>query len=81
MRRGPCCRGVAAATTRIRVATRVLGVPYRNPAMVAKMAETFGRLSGGRLILSLQAKAVRSKPAIRARSAAWSEHPPRHRVP
>ena len=44
---------VAAATSRIRVATRVLGVPYRNPAMVAKMAETFGRLSGGRLILGL----------------------------
>src|SRR5438067_13237291 len=44
---------VAAATTRIRVATRVLGVPYRNPAMVAKMAETFDRLSGGRLILGL----------------------------
>jgi probable F420-dependent oxidoreductase len=44
---------VAAATTRIRVATRVLGVPYRNPAVVAKMAETFSRLSGGRLILGL----------------------------
>jgi len=44
---------IAAATTRIRVATRVLGVPYRNPAMVAKMAETFSRLSGGRLILGL----------------------------
>lgn len=44
---------VAAATSRIRVATRVLGMPYRNPAMVAKMAETFSRLSGGRLILGL----------------------------
>jgi alkanesulfonate monooxygenase SsuD/methylene tetrahydromethanopterin reductase-like flavin-dependent oxidoreductase (luciferase family) len=44
---------IAAATTRIRVATRVLGVPYRTPAMVAKMAETFDRLSGGRLILGL----------------------------
>jgi alkanesulfonate monooxygenase SsuD/methylene tetrahydromethanopterin reductase-like flavin-dependent oxidoreductase (luciferase family) len=44
---------IAAATTRIRIATRVLGVPYRNPAMVAKMAETFSRLSGGRLILGL----------------------------
>jgi alkanesulfonate monooxygenase SsuD/methylene tetrahydromethanopterin reductase-like flavin-dependent oxidoreductase (luciferase family) len=44
---------IAAATSRIRVATRVLGVPYRNPAMVAKMAETFDRLSGGRLILGL----------------------------
>src|SRR4051812_4572240 len=44
---------VAAATSRIRVATRVLGVPYRAPAMVAKMAETLDRLSGGRLILGL----------------------------
>jgi alkanesulfonate monooxygenase SsuD/methylene tetrahydromethanopterin reductase-like flavin-dependent oxidoreductase (luciferase family) len=44
---------IAAATTRIRVAPRVLGVPYRNPAMVAKMAETLSRLCGGRLILGL----------------------------
>jgi len=44
---------VAAATSRIRIATRVLGVPYRPPAMVAKMAETLDRLSGGRLILGL----------------------------
>jgi probable F420-dependent oxidoreductase len=44
---------IAAATSRIRVATRVLGVPYRNPAVVAKMAESLDRLSGGRLILGL----------------------------
>jgi probable F420-dependent oxidoreductase len=44
---------VAAATSRIGLATRVLGVPYRAPAMVAKMAETLDRLSGGRLILGL----------------------------
>jgi probable F420-dependent oxidoreductase len=44
---------IAASTSRIRVASRVLGVPYRHPAMVAKMAETFDRLSGGRLILGL----------------------------
>jgi alkanesulfonate monooxygenase SsuD/methylene tetrahydromethanopterin reductase-like flavin-dependent oxidoreductase (luciferase family) len=44
---------VAAATSRIRIATRVLGVPYRPPAMVAKMAETLDRLSDGRLIFGL----------------------------
>src|SRR5207248_4983134 len=44
---------VAAATSRIRVATRVLGMPYRHPPMIAKMAETLDRLSGGRLILGL----------------------------
>jgi alkanesulfonate monooxygenase SsuD/methylene tetrahydromethanopterin reductase-like flavin-dependent oxidoreductase (luciferase family) len=44
---------IAASTSRIKVATRVLGVPYRAPAMVAKMAETLNRLSGGRLILGM----------------------------
>jgi alkanesulfonate monooxygenase SsuD/methylene tetrahydromethanopterin reductase-like flavin-dependent oxidoreductase (luciferase family) len=46
---------IAASTSRITVATRVLGVPYRPPPMVAKMAETLDRLSGGRLILGLGA--------------------------
>jgi probable F420-dependent oxidoreductase len=44
---------IAAATSRIHVGTRVLGMPYRNPAVVAKMAETLDRLSGGRLILGM----------------------------
>jgi alkanesulfonate monooxygenase SsuD/methylene tetrahydromethanopterin reductase-like flavin-dependent oxidoreductase (luciferase family) len=44
---------IAAHTSRIGVMPRVLGVPYRNPAMVAKMAETLDRLAGGRLILGL----------------------------
>jgi alkanesulfonate monooxygenase SsuD/methylene tetrahydromethanopterin reductase-like flavin-dependent oxidoreductase (luciferase family) len=48
---------IAAGTSTIQIATRVLGVPYRNPAMTAKMAETFDRLSGGRLILGLGAGA------------------------
>ena len=48
---------IAAATSRIRVATRVLGLPYRHPAVLAKMAESFDRLSGGRLILGLGAGA------------------------
>jgi probable F420-dependent oxidoreductase len=44
---------IAAATTRVRVATRVLATPYRSPAVLAKMAESLDRLSGGRLILGL----------------------------
>ncbi len=44
---------IAAKTTRIKVATRVLGIPYRAPAMVAKMAESLDRLSVGRLILGM----------------------------
>jgi alkanesulfonate monooxygenase SsuD/methylene tetrahydromethanopterin reductase-like flavin-dependent oxidoreductase (luciferase family) len=37
------------------VAPNVLGLPYRNPAVTAKMAETLHRLSGGRLVLGLGA--------------------------
>lgn len=44
---------IAAATSRIGIATRVLGVPYRSPAMVAKMAATLDHFSGGRLTLGL----------------------------
>ena len=46
---------LAASTSRIGIATRVLGVPYREPVLLAKMAETLHRLSGGRLILGLGA--------------------------
>lgn len=46
---------IAARTTRIGVASRVLGVPFRRPAVVAKAAESLQRLSGGRLILGLGA--------------------------
>jgi alkanesulfonate monooxygenase SsuD/methylene tetrahydromethanopterin reductase-like flavin-dependent oxidoreductase (luciferase family) len=44
---------VAACTTRLGVATRVLSVPLRNPVLLAKMAESLDRLSGGRLVLGL----------------------------
>jgi alkanesulfonate monooxygenase SsuD/methylene tetrahydromethanopterin reductase-like flavin-dependent oxidoreductase (luciferase family) len=43
----------AAATDRITLLTNVLGLPYRSPAVTAKMAETSDRLSGGRLVLAL----------------------------
>ena len=46
---------VAACTARIAVASRVLAAPFRNPVLLAKMAETLHRLSGGRLILGLGA--------------------------
>lgn len=44
---------IAARTSRIKVASRVLGVPYRPPPLVAKMAATLQGLSEGRLILGL----------------------------
>lgn len=43
----------AAATTTIEVMPNVLGLPYRAPAVTAKMAETLDRLSAGRLVLGL----------------------------
>jgi probable F420-dependent oxidoreductase len=46
---------VAASTSRIRVLTRVLSVPMRNPALLAKMAASLDGLSGGRLLLGLGA--------------------------
>ncbi len=46
---------IAASTRRIRLGQLVLGVPYRNPALVAKMATTLDLLSHGRSILGLGA--------------------------
>lgn len=44
---------IAARTSRVKVVPRVLSLPFRPPALVAKMAEALDRLSGGRLILGL----------------------------
>ncbi|WP_261560689.1 LLM class flavin-dependent oxidoreductase [Frankia tisae] len=44
---------LAGQTRRIELATNVLALPYRPPAVVAKTAETLDRLSGGRFVLGL----------------------------
>lgn len=54
---------LAARTTRITVAPVVLALPYRQPAVLAKMIETLDRLSNGRLIPVLGGGAARNDPA------------------
>jgi probable F420-dependent oxidoreductase len=78
----------AAATSRIRLQTHVLVLPYRNPFLVAKAAATLDALSGGRLTLGVSAgylesefaalgvpfaeRNQRADEAIPALRAAWS---------
>nr|WSX72552.1 LLM class flavin-dependent oxidoreductase [Streptomyces sp. NBC_00899]WSX81379.1 LLM class flavin-dependent oxidoreductase [Streptomyces sp. NBC_00899] len=44
---------LAGVTTGIRLGTTVLVLPYRHPLLVARMADSLDRLSGGRLVLGV----------------------------
>jgi probable F420-dependent oxidoreductase len=46
---------LAAVTTRVDLGTYVLCTPFRNPALLAKMADTLDEISHGRVILGLGA--------------------------
>src|SRR5262245_38518204 len=46
---------IAAITERIRLGQLVIGIPYRNPALTAKMATTLDQISHGRTILGIGA--------------------------
>jgi F420-dependent oxidoreductase-like protein len=46
---------LAAATSRLRLGALVSGIPYRNPALLAKMGATLDVISHGRLIMGIGA--------------------------
>jgi probable F420-dependent oxidoreductase len=84
---------VAARTTRVRLGTSVLVLPYHNPIRLAKTAATLDVLSGGRLILGVGVGAIEnemqamgvafkergkfSDEALAVMRALWSQEDPR----
>jgi len=52
---------LAGLTTKIRLGTTVIVLPYRNPLLTARMAGTLDHLSGGRLVLGVGAGGARQE--------------------
>jgi probable F420-dependent oxidoreductase len=71
---------LAHATTRVRLGTSVLVVPYRNPLLAAKMLATVDRLARGRVILGAGVGWLREEfealaaPPFEARGAVTDEY-------
>ncbi len=55
---------IAGATTRVRLGTTVLIVPYRNAVVTAKMVSSLDALSGGRVVLGVGAGWVAAESAM-----------------
>jgi probable F420-dependent oxidoreductase len=49
----PVMAAIAARTSRVRIGTSVLVVPYRNPLVLAKELATIDRISHGRVVLGI----------------------------
>ena len=70
---------VAGATERLRLVSSVLVLPYRNPALTAKMVASLDVLSGGRVTLGVGAGWLKEEfealgsPAFEARGAVTDE--------
>jgi probable F420-dependent oxidoreductase len=80
---------VAAATTRLRLQTNLVVLPYRNPFIMAKSAATLDVLSDGRLIMGVgvgylrgeydalgvdfESRGAAMDDALEAMKAAWTE--------
>ena len=52
---------LAGITTRVRLGTTVIVLPYRHPLLVARMAGNLNALSGGRLVLGVGAGGARQE--------------------
>jgi len=88
---------IAACTKRIRIASGIIVLPFRNPLLLAKELASVDVISGGRLIIglgagwlesefhalgvSMQGRGERMDDALRAMRALWTMKQPTHHGP